>query len=86
MPIARAAASRSAPCAVAVSWPPVVPYSSLSSTISTRFAGRTQPIVASDPRFISSEPSPSSTNTRKSGRASASPRPIDEARPMLPHV
>ena len=24
-PIARAAASRSAPCAVAVSWPPVVP-------------------------------------------------------------
>ena len=41
-PIARAAASRSAPCAVAVSWPPVVAYSSLSNTTSTRFAGRSQ--------------------------------------------
>ena len=52
----------------------------------TRFAGRSRPIVASEPRFISSEPSPSSTKTRRSGRASARPRPIDEASPMLPQV
>ena len=34
------------------------------------------------PRFISREPSPSSTITFCSGRASAMPRPIEEARPM----
>src|SRR5262249_30395337 len=52
---ARAAAARSAPCAVGVDCPPVVAYASLSITTTTRFDGCTRPIVASDPRFISSE-------------------------------
>ena len=86
-PIARAAAlSRSAPCFVAVSWPPVVPYSPLSQTMMIRFAGFVQPIVAREPRFMSNEPSPSRTNTRASGRAMAKPSPIDDASPMLPQV
>src|SRR6185503_8443931 len=33
---------------------------------------------------MSSEPSPSNTITRRSGRASARPRPSDEAPPMKP--
>ena len=70
-PIARAAAARSAPYAVALFCPPVVPYSSLSQTMTTRFRGAVHPIVASDPRFMRSEPSPSSTKTRRSGRAIA---------------
>jgi hypothetical protein len=32
------------------------------------------------------EPSPSSTITRRSGRASASPSPIDDAIPMEFHI
>ena len=39
---------------------------------------------ASVPRFISTLPSPSRTSTRRSGRASATPRPIDDARPIEP--
>src|SRR5437762_2567031 len=54
--IAAAAAARSAPRAVGVCWPPVVAYSSLSITTTTRFPGRRNPIVASDPRFINSDP------------------------------
>jgi len=38
--------------------------------------------VVSPPRFISTEPSPSSTTTCSSGRLSAMPRPSDDARPM----
>src|SRR5687768_2399667 len=41
-------------------------------------------MVASEPSCISSEPSPSNTITRRSGRASARPRPSDEAPPMKP--
>src|SRR5581483_5117776 len=41
-------------------------------------------MVASEPSCISSEPSPSNTSTRRSGRASARPSPSDDAPPMKP--
>jgi hypothetical protein len=41
-------------------------------------------MAASVPRFISTLPSPSKTITRRSGRASATPSPIDDASPMEP--
>src|SRR5499426_4630672 len=41
-------------------------------------------MVASQPSCIRSEPSPSNTITRRSGRASASPAPMADAPPMKP--
>src|SRR5215510_14574242 len=41
-------------------------------------------MVASEPSCIRSEPSPSNTITRRSGRASARPAPIADAPPMKP--
>jgi hypothetical protein len=45
---------------------------------------RAPAMVASEPSCISSEPSPSKTTTRRSGRARARPSPSDEAPPMKP--
>jgi hypothetical protein len=50
----------------------------------SRFDGRRAAIVASVPKFMRTLPSPSRTSTRRPGRASAIPRPIEEARPIDP--
>src|SRR3989304_5076629 len=53
----------------------------------TRFRGCAPAIVARDPSCMSADPSPSKTSTRRSGHASARPRPSDDAPPMNPmHV
>ena len=69
-----------------VGWLPVEPYASLSNTTWTRLRGRWAPISASEPMFINTLPSPSNTTTRRSGRLSATPSPIDEAKPIDPII
>ena len=77
-----AIAARSLPVDVAVGNPPTDSRLSLSNTTCTRFFGRDRASVVNPPRFISTEPSPSRTITWRSGRVSAMPSPIDEARPI----
>jgi hypothetical protein len=48
--------------------------------------GASAAIVQSEPRFISSDPSPSRQITRTSGRAIAMPSPIEEHWPIAPNV
>jgi len=64
----------------------VISYTALSITTRVRFAGATIAIVARQPRFISSEPSPSIPITRRCGCASATPSAIGNASPMLPSM
>ena len=78
--------ARSVPVAVCVGWPPVSAHWWLSHTMSTRLGGACRAMVASDPRFMSNEPSPSVTNTLRPGAASATPSPIDETHPIAPQV
>jgi hypothetical protein len=51
--------------------------------MTTMFVTPAATIDASDPRFMSMEPSPMQAMTRKSRRASARPSPIDVPCPML---
>src|SRR5215813_12394853 len=79
------------PALETVGSPPEDSYCWLSQQIWIRFFGWCRAIVASEPRFIQSAPSPSKTNTLRLGRDSASPRPMDEQSPnvltwMLPSL
>src|SRR5579871_781522 len=84
IPAPRATAAKSSRSeADAVGAPPDASYDLLSQQMWTRFLGWCRPIVASEPRFIHSEPSPSKTTTRRCGSARARPRPIEEHRPSV---
>ena len=82
IPAAAAMDARSLPVDVAVGNPPTDSRLSLSKMTWTRFRGLYRASVVSPPRFISTEPSPSSTTTCLSGRVRAMPSPIEEARPI----
>src|SRR5262245_14642642 len=92
MPALRATPAKSMfPAVETVGSPPEDSYCWLSQQIWIRFFGWCRAIVAKEPRFIQSAPSPSKTNTLRPGRDSASPRPMDEQRPnvltwMLPSL
>ena len=83
MPQATATCSRSVPVPVWLIWFPVCPQASLSYTTTMRFLGISRAMVPNEPRFISSEPSPSSAITCSSV-AKAMPRAREETKPMLP--
>src|SRR5690242_7835811 len=51
-----------------------------------RFGGLSSAMVASAPTFIRSSPSPVTTRTRRSRRASARPSPIMQAPPIAPPI
>ena len=87
MPQARATAMKSVPAAAAgVGWPPVIWYAPLSKTTTARFRDARAATGESEPSCISREPSPSRANTLRAGCASATPRAIGTANPMLPSM
>ena len=80
-----------------VGCPPVDSYDSLSSITWTRLRGRWEAISARAPRLIRALPSPSRTNTRRSGARSDRPSPkereeahgaqhVEVARPVVDHT
>src|SRR6185503_16305016 len=71
------------PAVATVGSPPEDSYCLLSQQMWMRFFGWCRPMVASEPKFIHSAPSPSNTNTLRFGKASAKPRPMDEQRPRV---